>query len=302
MTSSYFPSSPAAVLDAALKPDNDAWMPALDEWLNVDSLNAMITPPTDVLGQEDFKSASPLDYFPLLPTPDEPILDLFQSLAPASPPQFVMSSPPASSIAPPAVSSPPYTTSDASTASLSPKAASTSPSPPLEIILTLDPAPARANSSSASSSNTSKKRKLGPPSAAKPVASHVASASTPTFSLKRPAKKRAVATTPTTTSASTGTASDASSSASPMANASDPDLALKRKRNTDAARRSRQRKLEKMETLSSRVMDLETMHKQLLTRLACLETEKSSLLDREVAYQARIHQLETQLTQYAIGG
>ncbi|KAJ2662168.1 hypothetical protein IW148_003057 [Coemansia sp. RSA 1199] len=50
--------------------------------------------------------------------------------------------------------------------------------------------------------------------------------------------------------------------------------ALKRKKNTDAARRSRMRKILRIETLEGRVSDLETENAQLLQRIAQLEAER----------------------------
>ncbi|KAJ1806182.1 hypothetical protein LPJ77_003776 [Coemansia sp. RSA 2523] len=52
--------------------------------------------------------------------------------------------------------------------------------------------------------------------------------------------------------------------------------ALKRKKNTDAARRSRMRKILRIETLEGRVSDLETENAQLLQRIAQLEAERLS--------------------------
>ncbi|KAJ2340051.1 hypothetical protein GGF43_006498, partial [Coemansia sp. RSA 2618] len=52
--------------------------------------------------------------------------------------------------------------------------------------------------------------------------------------------------------------------------------ALKRKKNTDAARRSRMRKILRIETLEGRVSDLETENAQLMQRIAQLEAEKAT--------------------------
>ncbi|KAI8327156.1 hypothetical protein BD560DRAFT_418620, partial [Blakeslea trispora] len=64
------------------------------------------------------------------------------------------------------------------------------------------------------------------------------------------------------------------------------EIALKRQKNTDAARRSRLKKLMKMESLE-----------KLDTRIAVLESEKSGLASKDHSLQERIRVLEAQLSE-----
>ncbi|KAI8143811.1 hypothetical protein BJV82DRAFT_609533 [Fennellomyces sp. T-0311] len=75
------------------------------------------------------------------------------------------------------------------------------------------------------------------------------------------------------------------------------EAAIKRQKNTDAARRSRLRKVMKMEGLEKRVAELEKTNTTLLLRAAVLESEKTSLLAKEASYEQRIKSLEAQLAQ-----
>jgi hypothetical protein len=75
------------------------------------------------------------------------------------------------------------------------------------------------------------------------------------------------------------------------------DITLKRQKNTDAARRSRLKKLVKMEQLESRVSDLESDNHRLTTRIAVLESEKSGLESKDVSLEERIRVLEAQLAE-----
>lgn len=75
------------------------------------------------------------------------------------------------------------------------------------------------------------------------------------------------------------------------------EIALKRQRNTDAARRSRLKKLQKMETLENRVSELEGENSRLNTRVAVLESEKSGLESKDKDLQDRIRKLEEQLAE-----
>ncbi|CAO3683205.1 hypothetical protein G6F70_000423 [Rhizopus microsporus] len=79
-------------------------------------------------------------------------------------------------------------------------------------------------------------------------------------------------------------------------NLSQEDLiALKRQRNTDAARRSRQRKAMKMEALEKRVLELETENERLRLRAAIAESEKANIEAKEKRSKVRILELERQL-------
>ncbi|KAG2186884.1 hypothetical protein INT44_003111 [Umbelopsis vinacea] len=73
------------------------------------------------------------------------------------------------------------------------------------------------------------------------------------------------------------------------------DAAVKRQKNTDAARRSRLKKVMRMESLETRVADLERMNSQLLLRSAVLDSEKAGLEAKAHAAEQRIHSLEQQL-------
>jgi Basic region leucine zipper len=73
------------------------------------------------------------------------------------------------------------------------------------------------------------------------------------------------------------------------------DAAVKRQKNTDAARRSRLKKVMRMECLETRVAELERMNSQLLLRSAVLDSEKAGLEAKAHAAEQRIHSLEQQL-------
>ncbi|CAO3587292.1 unnamed protein product [Absidia cylindrospora] len=71
------------------------------------------------------------------------------------------------------------------------------------------------------------------------------------------------------------------------------DLAIKRQKNTDAARRSRFKKLVKMERLETRIKELEADKSTLATRIAVLESETAG----HEAKETRIRTLESQLAE-----
>jgi hypothetical protein len=73
--------------------------------------------------------------------------------------------------------------------------------------------------------------------------------------------------------------------------------AKKRHQNTMAARRSRQRKVQKMEELEGQVNDLKKENIQLETKIAILETEKTNSRSKEIELQLRLKSLEDQLNQ-----
>ncbi|KAG9065026.1 hypothetical protein KI688_002345 [Linnemannia hyalina] len=75
------------------------------------------------------------------------------------------------------------------------------------------------------------------------------------------------------------------------------EVVAKRAKNTDAARRSRMKKLIKLEGLEAKVFDLESANSDLNMRIAILETEKSGFLAKEAEQAARIAQLEAQLAE-----
>lgn len=75
------------------------------------------------------------------------------------------------------------------------------------------------------------------------------------------------------------------------------EAAVKRQKNTDAARRSRLRKVQKMECLETRVSELEKINGGLLMRVAVLDSEKNNLKAKESSYENRIRVLEEQLAE-----
>ncbi|KAI8393850.1 uncharacterized protein BYT42DRAFT_552472 [Radiomyces spectabilis] len=96
-----------------------------------------------------------------------------------------------------------------------------------------------------------------------------------------------------------GTPSNGSSlkRSSPCAEDSVDEAALKRQKNTDAARRSRLKKMMKMEALEKRVAELEQVNASLLLRVAVLDSEKSNLKEKESSHEDRIKTLEAQLAE-----
>ena len=70
---------------------------------------------------------------------------------------------------------------------------------------------------------------------------------------------------------------------------------VKRMKNTEAARRSRARKLEKINSLDNQVAKLSNENSQLKTRLAVFSTEKQVWKSKEDEYKYRIEVLEKQL-------
>ncbi|KAI7865790.1 hypothetical protein BDF14DRAFT_1711897, partial [Spinellus fusiger] len=75
------------------------------------------------------------------------------------------------------------------------------------------------------------------------------------------------------------------------------EATIKRQKNTDAARRSRLKKVMRMESLEIRVAELEKVNTGLLMRVAVLDSEKSNLLVKETSYENRIKVLEAQLAE-----
>ncbi|KAG0047451.1 hypothetical protein BGZ83_007510 [Gryganskiella cystojenkinii] len=78
----------------------------------------------------------------------------------------------------------------------------------------------------------------------------------------------------------------------------EPDeIVAKRAKNTDAARRSRLKKLVKLETLETKVSELESTNTRLTMKVAVLETEKNGHLVKEAEQSVRIAQLEAKLAE-----
>ncbi|GAA5797178.1 hypothetical protein EDC94DRAFT_594017 [Helicostylum pulchrum] len=75
------------------------------------------------------------------------------------------------------------------------------------------------------------------------------------------------------------------------------EISQKRQKNTDAARRSRLKKIVKMETLEKQVNELEADNSRLTTRVAVLESEKTALVSKDIGLEDRIRVLEAQLAE-----
>ncbi|KAF9966948.1 hypothetical protein BGZ70_000637 [Mortierella alpina] len=75
------------------------------------------------------------------------------------------------------------------------------------------------------------------------------------------------------------------------------EIVAKRAKNTDAARRSRMKKLIKLEGLEAKVSDLESANNALNMKIAILETEKNGFVTKDADQTARIAQLEAQLAE-----
>jgi hypothetical protein len=75
------------------------------------------------------------------------------------------------------------------------------------------------------------------------------------------------------------------------------EAAQKRQKNTDAARRSRLKKIVKMEALEKQVTELESDNSRLTTRVAVLESEKGALIAKDKGLEDRIRVLEAQLAE-----
>jgi hypothetical protein len=75
------------------------------------------------------------------------------------------------------------------------------------------------------------------------------------------------------------------------------ELAMKRAKNTDAARRSRLRKVKRMESLEKEVTVLKNENIELQTRIAVLESEKKGLEDKNAEKEVRVKLLEQRLTE-----
>ncbi|KAI8800771.1 hypothetical protein BJ742DRAFT_63192 [Cladochytrium replicatum] len=74
-------------------------------------------------------------------------------------------------------------------------------------------------------------------------------------------------------------------------------LAAKRQKNTEAARRSRQRKVVQMETLQGQVSELQGENSRLNVRLAVVESERDQWVAKENELMERIRSLERQLNE-----
>ncbi|TPX58037.1 hypothetical protein SpCBS45565_g08089 [Spizellomyces sp. 'palustris'] len=76
-------------------------------------------------------------------------------------------------------------------------------------------------------------------------------------------------------------------------------LQLKRLRNTEAARRSRLRRVARMDELEARIKEMETENHRLVLRVASLENERVARESKSFADEQKIRKLEGQLTEAA---
>ncbi|ORX95637.1 hypothetical protein K493DRAFT_314906 [Basidiobolus meristosporus CBS 931.73] len=75
------------------------------------------------------------------------------------------------------------------------------------------------------------------------------------------------------------------------------DVTAKRKRNTEAARRSRQRKVQRLNELDKRTEELLAENTCLSTKIAILESEKEHQRQKDLELRIRIQTLENQLSE-----
>ncbi|KAG0332368.1 hypothetical protein BG004_001292 [Podila humilis] len=75
------------------------------------------------------------------------------------------------------------------------------------------------------------------------------------------------------------------------------EVVAKRAKNTDAARRSRLKKLIRLEGLEAKVSDLEMSNNKLTLKVAILETEKNNFISKEAEHNQRIAHLEAKLAE-----
>ncbi|KAI7870469.1 hypothetical protein BDF14DRAFT_1704406, partial [Spinellus fusiger] len=73
------------------------------------------------------------------------------------------------------------------------------------------------------------------------------------------------------------------------------DIITKRQKNTDAARRSRQRKLLRMEALEHKVRQLEMNNQQLQSHIKASEQQRNQSAARVASGKERVKELEAQL-------
>lgn len=106
-------------------------------------------------------------------------------------------------------------------------------------------------------------------------------------------------TKPSKTTSSTAGTKRKQPQRKPSTSSIDPvdEAAIKRQKNTDAARRSRLKKVLKMESLENKVTELEKVHSDLMMRVAVLDSEKAGLVSKETSYEERIKKLENQLAE-----
>ncbi|KAG9296408.1 hypothetical protein G9A89_015000 [Geosiphon pyriformis] len=120
---------------------------------------------------------------------------------------------------------------------------------------------------------------------------------TPSTSIPYSAASPAISDVSTTSTGSGASRNPRKRRSSEISRDSNEEIVLKRAKNTDAARRSRQRKVVRMENLEKEVNQLKAANAGLQTRVAVLESEKQGLEEKNAEREVRIRQLELQLSE-----
>ncbi|KAF9585984.1 hypothetical protein BGW38_010676 [Lunasporangiospora selenospora] len=102
---------------------------------------------------------------------------------------------------------------------------------------------------------------------------------------------------PVSTSVSTESAATSNKKRAASPDDEADEVVAKRAKNTDAARRSRLKKLLRLEGLEAKVSELEVSNNKLTMKVAILETEKNGHLVKEAEQSTRIAQLEAKLAE-----
>ncbi|KAG0312370.1 hypothetical protein BGZ99_009548 [Dissophora globulifera] len=116
-------------------------------------------------------------------------------------------------------------------------------------------------------------------------------------SASSPASSRAASASPEASSSATSPRPKGSKKRQLSPEEEAGEIVAKRAKNTDAARRSRLKKLIKLEGLEAKVSDLEAANNALNMKIAILETEKNGFIVKDAEQTARIAQLEAQLAE-----
>lgn len=84
----------------------------------------------------------------------------------------------------------------------------------------------------------------------------------------------------------------------PIPRITEDDLkAIKRQKNTESARRSRKRKQETLQSLESKISELQQSNSSLSLKVAVLESERKIWIKREDEFESRVQMLQNQLNQ-----
>ncbi|KNC97574.1 uncharacterized protein SPPG_07047 [Spizellomyces punctatus DAOM BR117] len=103
----------------------------------------------------------------------------------------------------------------------------------------------------------------------------------------------------TVTPTPTRTRARSHSDATPEGGSDEAALQLKRLRNTEAARRSRLRRVARMDELEARIKEMEAENHRLVLRVASLENERVARESKSFADEQKIRKLEGQLSEAA---